>query len=173
MRAALLPALLCVTLAGYGQDSRPSAWKAPKKTRDPQVWEVTQNGNDMLVSYVDAAECAAKFTNDAALNRWSAAQQEQERAKIPAYGYLQASWARSVASMASADQFVFLLEDANNKELLRYKPDATVARPFGFMGAMVYTSLAIIPLDKPLPEGARLFVIESSVQKRYEYVMHP
>jgi hypothetical protein len=173
MKAALLPALLCFALVSYGQDSRPISWKTPRKTKDPQVWEVTQNGNDMGVAYVDATECAARFAKDAALNRWDAAQQEQERAKIPAYGYLRASWARSSVSLASADHFVFLLEDGNNKEILRYKPEPSVASPFGFMGAIVYTDLAVIPIEKPIPDGARLFVIEAAAQKRYEYVLHP
>lgn len=164
-------------LLGYGaqaQPTNPPALKVPRQTKyDPQVYEVTNNGINMSVSYLDPTECAAQVDKDTGLNRWSAAQVADEKAKIPAGGYLKASWARSTPLLASADNFVFLIEAPDGREIKRIKPAPSVAQSFGFMGAVVYRDITLVPLSEPLPDGAKVFVIEASAKKRYDYLIHP
>jgi hypothetical protein len=95
MKKLLLAALLVSGLGAQAQTTNPPTLKKPQQTKyDPQVYNVTNNYISMSVSYLDPAECAAGVEKDAQLNRWSAAQVAEEKAKIPEGGYLNASWAR-------------------------------------------------------------------------------
>lgn len=174
MNKLYLAALLLSGLGAQAQATNPATLKQPRKTKyDPQVYEVTNNGINMSVSYLDPTECTAQVDKDTELNRWSAAQVAIEKSKIPEGGYLKASWARNTPLLASADNFVFLVEGPDGKEICRVKPEHSVARPFGFAGVTVYTDLTLLPLSQPLPDGAKIFVIEASAHKRFDYIVHP
>lgn len=170
----LLPIVLLLSLNASAQTTNPATLKQPRKTKyDPQVYEVTNNGINMSVSYLDPTECAAQVDKDTELNRWSAAQVAVEKSKIPEGGYLKAIWARETPMLASADNFVFLIEAPDGREIKRIKPAPSVAQSFSFMGATVYRDITLVPLPEPLPDGAKVFVIEASAKKRYDYLIHP
>jgi hypothetical protein len=127
----------------------------------------------MSVSYLDAAECTAQVDRDSQLNRWSAAQVAEEKGKIPEGGYLKASWARDTPLLASADNFVFLIEAPDGREIKRLKPAPSQAQPFSVMGATVYRDITLVPLPERLPDGAKVFVIEALAKRRFDYLIHP
>jgi hypothetical protein len=101
-------------------------------------------------------------------NRWSAAQVAEEKAKILEGGYLKASWARDTSLLASADNFVFLVEGSDRREIKRVKPAPSIAQPFSFMSVTVFS---LMPLSERLPDGAKVFVIEASVRRRFDYLI--
>jgi hypothetical protein len=170
----LLPIVLLLSLGANAQPTNPPTLKAPRQTKyDPQVYEVTNNGIKMSISYLDPAECSAQVDKDARLNRWSAAQVAEEKNKLPEGGYLKASWARDSPLLASADNFVFLVEAPDGREIRRLKPAPSQAQPFSIMGATVYRDITLVPLPERLPDGAKVFVIEASASKRYDYLIHP
>lgn len=173
MKLLLLSALLLPATA-WAQAPNPPALKSPRQTKyDRQVYDVTRNEIKMSVSYLDAQECQAKLEKDAGLNRWSEAQKAEEAAKIPAGGYLQGNWSRDLPTLASADNFVFLIEAPDGRELQRWKPAPSIARPFSILGSTVFTDQTLVPLATPLPDGARVYVIEAAAQRRFEYLIHP
>jgi hypothetical protein len=158
----------------YSSPADPPTLKTPKQTKyDPQVYEVTNNGIKMSVTYLDPTECAAQVEKDTQLNRWSAAQVAEEKGKIPEGGYLKASWARDTPLLASADNFVFLVEAPDGREIKRWKSEPTLAQPFGPLGATLYRDITLVPLPERLPDGAKVFVIEASAKRRFDYLIHP
>lgn len=174
MKKLLLTSLLLSGLGAQAQPTNPPTLKAPRQTKyDPQVYDVTNNGIKMSVTYLDPAECAAQVDKDTQLNRWSAAQVAIEKSKIPEGGYLKASWARDTPLLASADNFVFLIEAPDGREIKRIKPEPSVAQPFSIMGATVYRDITLVPLPERLPDGAKLFVIEASAKRRFDYLIKP
>jgi hypothetical protein len=173
MKLALLSALLLPATV-WAQATNPPTLKAPRQTKyDRQVYDVTRNEIKMSLTYLDLTECMAKVEKDASLNRWNETQKAEEKAKIPAGGYLQGSWSRDLPTLASADNFTFLVESPDGRELQRWKPAPSIARPFSILGATVFTDLTLVPLSEPLPDGARVYVIEAAAQRRFEYVIHP
>lgn len=175
MKTPLLVAALLATATAHAQQlPNPAQLKAPKQTRyDKQVFEATKNGIDMSVSFLDPAECLAEFERDAQLNRWSETQRQEEKAKIPQGGYLKASWSRDTPVLASADNFVFLIEAPDGREIRRWTPNTSIARPFSLAGVTVYQGITLVPLPEQIPDGAKVFVIEASSRKRFEYIIHP
>lgn len=170
MKTVLLCAALFLPLHLVAQ----SPLKTPRKSRaDAQVYEVTQNGQAISLSYIDLKECAAKFERDAKLNRWSEAERVEEMAKIPTGGYLYATWGRTIIEAASADNFSVLVESSSGEEVLRWKPDASVPRSLTLMNVTAYGSSTMVPLKNPLADGTRVFIIEQGAHKRYEYLIHP
>lgn len=148
--------------------------KKPRKSPvDSQVYILTQSSPGIGLAYIDQAECRAKFEKDALLNRWSEDEKLREWAKIPAGGYLQASWGRSTPSTASADSFVFLIESSDGKQKMRWKPELSIPRPMHIMGVTVYSETTNVPLDAPLVDGDRVFIVEAWDNKRHEFAIHP
>jgi hypothetical protein len=160
--------------ASFAQAPNPAKLKEPIQTkRDSQVYDVTLNGIEMTVQYIDPRQCAVEFMKEAEAKQWSREKQAEEAAKVPSGGYLACAWARSSAPLASADNFTFVVEAPDGREIRRWKPESTIAQPVVLGTKTLYTDVAMVRLPEPLTDGVRVFVLEEPAHKRFEFIIHP
>lgn len=157
----------------FAQATPPPRNPTPQPTDDPQVYALTPNANAMALTYVNPQECATQFERRVLTSHWSAAQRAKQASAIPLGGYLTLAWARPTAAAAAANNFSVLVFDPKGHELKRVKLAAVMVEPLDFNGAPTYPQSTTVPLEQPLAAGTKVFVIEASVGKRYEYLIRP
>jgi hypothetical protein len=162
-----------VVNVSFAQTANPPYHSTPQPTKDQQVYEVTQNANLMSLTYIDPNECAILLEQQAQAKHWTGAQRAKEEVKMPFGGYLTISWARPTATQAAAKNFGLLVKDSKGQELKRIKLTAPMGEPVTTDRVLVYAQSIMVPLDQSLAKGARVFLIEASVGKRYEYLIRP
>jgi hypothetical protein len=125
----------------------------------------------MSLTYIDPNECAILLEQQAQAKHWTGAQRAKEDAKLPFGCYLTIWWARPTATQAAAKNFGLLVKDSKGQDLKRIKLTAPMGEPMMVDGILVYAQSVIVPLDHSLSKGARVFIIEAPVGKRYEYLI--
>lgn len=162
-----LPLLVFATTTALAQARLPT----PTPTDDPHVLELTQNANLMTVTYQVPAAARAQLARRAQASHWLPAHEANEAAKLPEGGTLTVAWARPTAAQAAAKNFSLIILDGKGHELQRAKLTSEAVEPLDLGGTLLYPQSAQVPLPHLLPTGAKVFVIEAPVSKRYEYLI--
>lgn len=170
MKQLLFLAALLFPLGVHAQREL-KRYKEPKQIKaEKDVWEVTDNEGFWIV-YEQPKEMLAKFEKEAALKMWNTEQKAVEQAKLPPGGWIKS---RVVGSLYGADPHVltFIIQDAEGNEIQRFQPKSDVPHVFSLQYS-IYVSDIVVPLQQPLGQNYRVFVVNDAKKVRHEFLIRP
>ncbi|SDX89497.1 hypothetical protein SAMN04488069_10442 [Hymenobacter psychrophilus] len=163
---------MLVSANAFAQAPNPPLLPKPTVTKDdPQVYNVTRNGLEMNVQYRGPRECALAFLQQAREEGWNKEEQAEQAAKVPPGGYLLGYWSRSTAALASAEHFTITVEAADGHPIVRWQSPVSKPEQLRLGTSILYTEVVTVHLPVPLADGDRVLVEESTVKKRFVFVI--
>lgn len=165
MKKILFTVLLVgAALAGNAQRKYPT----PKQSKqDKDVWDVTNNKYTEL-SYQTYNELLAESEKESKLAMLTPEDAEKKKALIPKGGYLMLYVTRSNINVANLSNFTAVIQNEAGAEIFREEFKANV--PDLGAGAN-FVNLGLLRMNEPLPQNAKVFIVDALEQKRYEYLV--